>query len=62
MMERICDKLTRIGVAHLTSTKQCAIRNYLLLGLRPLIDFNEALELEYCNLCYLISHEGFIFV
>jgi hypothetical protein len=43
MMERICDKLTNIGIAHLASTKQCAIMNFLLFGVRPLIDFNEAL-------------------
>jgi hypothetical protein len=29
MMERICDKLTSIGVAHFTSTKQCDIRSFL---------------------------------
>jgi hypothetical protein len=30
MMERTCDKLTKIAVAHLTSTKQCDIRSFLL--------------------------------
>jgi hypothetical protein len=44
MMERIHDKLTSIGVAHLTSTKQCDIRSFLLLSVRPFIDLNEALE------------------
>jgi hypothetical protein len=44
MMERIYDKLTSIGVAHLTSTKQCNIRYFLSPNVRPFIDFNEALE------------------
>jgi hypothetical protein len=43
-MERICDKLTNIGIAHLTSTKQCDIRSFLLPSVRPLIDLDEALE------------------
>jgi hypothetical protein len=44
MMERICDELTKIGVAHLTSSKQYDIRRYSLPNVRPLIDLNEALE------------------
>jgi hypothetical protein len=44
MMEKICDKLTKIGVVHLTSTKQCDIRSFLLVSVRPLIGLNEALE------------------
>jgi hypothetical protein len=44
MMERICDKLTSIGVAHLTSTKKCDIRSFLMPSVRPFIDLNEALE------------------
>jgi hypothetical protein len=44
IMERICDKLTSIGINHLTSTKQCDIRSFLLPSVRPLIDLNEALE------------------
>jgi hypothetical protein len=42
MMERICDKLTSIGVAHLTATKQCDIRSFLLPSVRPFFDHNEA--------------------
>jgi hypothetical protein len=41
MMERICDKLISIGIAHLTSTKQCDIRSFLLSSVRPI---NEALK------------------
>jgi hypothetical protein len=44
MMESICDKFSSIGVAHLTSTKQCGIRSFLLPSVRPFIDLNEALE------------------
>jgi hypothetical protein len=44
MMERICDKLTSIGIAHFTSTKQCDIRSFLLPSVRPFIDLNEALR------------------
>ena len=44
MVERIYDKLTRIGVAHLTSTKQCGNRNILFNSIRSLNDLNEALE------------------
>jgi hypothetical protein len=44
MMKRICDKLISIGIAHLTSTKQCDIRSFLLPSLRPFIDLIEALE------------------
>jgi hypothetical protein len=44
MTERICDQLTKNGVAYLTSTKQCDIRSFLLPSVMPLIDLNEALE------------------
>jgi hypothetical protein len=44
MMERIYDKLTSIGVAHLTSTKQCDNRSFLLPSVRSFINLNEALE------------------
>jgi hypothetical protein len=44
IMERICVKLTSIGVAHLTSTKQCDIRSFLLPSMRSFIDLSEALE------------------
>jgi hypothetical protein len=37
MIERICDKLTSIRVAHLTSIKQCDIRSFLLPSVRPFI-------------------------
>jgi hypothetical protein len=40
-MERICDKLTSIEVAHLTFIKQCDIRSFLLPNVRPFIDLNE---------------------
>jgi 3,4-dihydroxy-2-butanone 4-phosphate synthase len=31
MMERICNKFTKIGIVHLTSTKQCDIRSFFCL-------------------------------
>jgi hypothetical protein len=42
MMERICDKLTSIGIAHLTSIKQCDIRSCLLPNVKPFIYLNKA--------------------
>ena len=48
-MEKIHDKLIRIGVAHLTSTKQCDIRSFVSSE-RSLYDLNDilwcALELD----------------
>jgi hypothetical protein len=44
MMERICNKLTKIGVVHMTSTKQCDVRSFLLPNVRPLIGLNKVLE------------------
>jgi hypothetical protein len=41
-MKRIYNKLTPIGVAHLTSIKQCDVRSFLLPNVRPFIDLNEA--------------------
>jgi hypothetical protein len=44
MMETICDKLTSVGVAHLTSTRKCDIMSFLLPSVKSFIDLNEALE------------------
>jgi hypothetical protein len=57
-MERIYDKLISIGIAHLTSTKQCDIRSFLLPSVSPFIDLNEALEWKYYNFYYLILYKG----
>ena len=45
VMERIQEKLIKIGVAHLTSTstKQCDIRSFLISSERSLFDHNETL-------------------
>ena len=42
-MEKIHDKLIRIGVAHLTSTKQCDIRSFFVSSERSLPDLNDTL-------------------
>ncbi len=42
-MEKIHDKLIRIGVAHLTSTKQCDIRSFFVSSERSLHDLNDTL-------------------
>ena len=42
-MEKIHDKLIRIGVAHLTSTKQYAIRSFFVSSERSLPDLNDTL-------------------
>ena len=44
-MERIHDKLIKVGVAHLTSTptKQCDIKGFLVSSERSLFEFNETL-------------------
>ena len=44
-MEKIHDKLIRIGVAHLTSmsTKQCDIRSFFVYSERSLPDLNGTL-------------------
>ena len=44
-MEKIHDKLVRIGVAHLTSmsTKQCDIRSFIVCSERSLPDLNNTL-------------------
>jgi hypothetical protein len=46
MMERFYDKLTKIGIVHLTSTKHYHndIRSFLMRSVRPLIGLNEILE------------------
>ena len=41
MMKRICDKLSRIGIAYLTSTIQCDMKSFLLPSVMPLIDLDE---------------------
>ena len=35
IMKKICYKLTRIGVAYWTSTKQCDIMSFFLPSIRP---------------------------
>ena len=44
-IEKIHDKLIRIGVAHLTSmsTKQCDIRSFFVSSERSLLDLNDTL-------------------
>jgi hypothetical protein len=44
-MEKIHDKLIRIGVAHLTSmsTKQCDVRSFFVSSERSLLDLNDTL-------------------
>ena len=42
-MEKSNDKLIRIGVAHLTSTKQCVIRSFFVSSERSLPDLNDTL-------------------
>lgn len=42
-MEKIHDKLIRIGVAHLASTKQCDIRSFFVSNERSLPDLNDTL-------------------
>jgi hypothetical protein len=42
-MEKIHDKLIRIGVGHLTSLKQCDIRSFFVSNERSLPDLNVTL-------------------
>jgi len=42
-MEKIHDKLIRIGVGHLTSLKQCDIRSFFVSSERSLPDLNDTL-------------------
>ena len=42
-MEKIHDKLIRIGVAHLTSTEQCDIRSFFISSERSLPNLNDTL-------------------
>src|ERR1700736_2563972 len=42
-MEKIHDKLIRIGVAHLISTKECDIRTFFVSSERSLPDLNDTL-------------------
>jgi hypothetical protein len=42
-MEKIHDKLIRIGVGHLTSLKQCDIRSFFVSSERSLPNLNDTL-------------------
>jgi hypothetical protein len=42
-MEKIHDKLIRIGVGHLTSLKQCDMRSFFVSSERSLHDLNDTL-------------------
>ena len=42
-MEKIHDKLIKINIAHLTSTKQCDIRSFFVTSERSLHDLNDTL-------------------
>ena len=58
-MEKIHDKLIRIGVAHLTSTKQYAIRSFFVSSERSLPDLNDTL---WCAIFVIQAFEfDFIF-
>ncbi len=50
----IHDKLIRIGVAHLTSTKQCDIRSFFVSSERSLPDLNDTL---WCVLVVIHNFE-----
>ena len=53
-MEEIHDKLIWIGVAHLTSTKQCYIRSFFVSSERSLLDLNDTL---WCALVLIHNFE-----
>ena len=53
-MEKSHDKLIRIGVAHLTSTKQCDIRSFFVSSERSLPDLNDTL---WCALVVIHNFE-----
>ena len=54
-MEKIHDKLIRIGVAHSTSTKQCDIRIFFVSSGRSLLDLNDTLR---CALVVIHNFES----
>jgi len=53
-LEKSHDKLIRIGVAHLTSTKQCDIRSFFVSSERSLPDLNDTL---WCALVVIHNFE-----